>query len=46
MHPAHLLTVKQRILKSSAAQTRAIAQKMLRADDPDKLRKLLDRLNI
>jgi phosphotransferase system enzyme I (PtsI) len=45
MHPAHLLTVKQRILKSSAAHTRAIAQKMLRAEDPDKLRRLLDKLN-
>jgi phosphoenolpyruvate-protein kinase (PTS system EI component) len=45
MHPAHLLTVKQRILKSSATHTRTIAQKMLRVEDPYKLRKLLDRLN-
>jgi phosphotransferase system enzyme I (PtsI) len=45
MHSAHLLDVKQRILQSSVAQARPLAQRMLRENDPEKLRILLDRLN-
>ena len=45
MHSAHLLDVKQRILQSSLAQVKPLAQRMLRESDPDKLRTLLDRLN-
>jgi phosphotransferase system enzyme I (PtsI) len=45
MHIAHLLDVKQIILKSSYSKLRPLAQRMLRASDPDKLRALLDKLN-
>jgi phosphotransferase system enzyme I (PtsI) len=45
MHIAHLLDVKQVILKSKLSQLRPRAQKMLRASDPDKLHALLDELN-
>jgi len=45
MHSAHLLDVKQHILKSSLQQIRPIALKMLRTEDPDKLRALLERVN-
>ena len=45
MHIAHLLDVKQIILKSSYAKLRPRAQKMLRASDPERLHALLDDLN-
>ena len=45
MHSAHLLDVKQRILQSSLAQVKPLAQRMLRESDPDKLNTLLSRLN-
>jgi phosphotransferase system enzyme I (PtsI) len=45
MHSSHLLDVKQHILKSNLQQIRPIALKMLRAEDPEKLRTLLTRLN-
>ena len=45
MHTAHLPDVKQEILKSNFAQLKPLAQKMLRATDPDKLRALLKKLN-
>ncbi len=45
MHPSNLLTVKQQVLKSSIADITAITQKMLKADEPEKIRTLLDRLN-
>ena len=45
MHTAHLLDVKQIILRSNFSQLKPLAQKMLRASDPDKLRALLDKLN-
>jgi phosphotransferase system enzyme I (PtsI) len=45
MHIAHLLDVKQIILKSSYSKLRPLAQRMLRASDPDKLHALLDKLN-
>jgi phosphotransferase system enzyme I (PtsI) len=45
MHIAHLLDVKQIILKSSFAKLRPRAQKMLRASDPERLHALLDELN-
>lgn len=45
MHSAHLPDVKQRILKSNLEDIRPLTQKMLRTDDPEKLRMLLDRLN-
>lgn len=45
MHSAHLLDVKQRVLQSNLAAITPLARRMLRAEDPDKLRGLLDKLN-
>jgi len=45
MHIAHLLDVKQIILKSNFSQLKPLARKMLRASDPDKLRAMLEKLN-
>jgi phosphotransferase system enzyme I (PtsI) len=45
MHPAHLLTVKQRVLTSEAAAARPIVERIRRADDPGKIALLLDKLN-
>ncbi|MDP2154638.1 MAG: putative PEP-binding protein, partial [Sulfuricella sp.] len=45
MHPAHVLTVKQQILKSDLPHITAVAQKMLKAHEPEKLHQLLARLN-
>ena len=45
MHIAHLLDVKEIILKSNFSQLRPLAQKMLRASDPEKLRAMLEKLN-
>jgi len=45
MHIAHLLDVKQVILKSNFSRLKPLAQKMLRASDPEKLREMLDKLN-
>ncbi len=45
MHSAHLPDVKQCILKSNLETIRPLAQKMLRINDPAKLRALLDRIN-
>ncbi len=45
MHPAHLLSVKQRVLMSEAATARAFAERMRRIDDPARLVALLDKLN-
>jgi len=45
MHPAHLLSVKHRVLMSEAATARGYAERMRRADDPSRLVALLDKLN-
>ena len=45
MHIAHLLDVKQIILKSDYSRLKPLARKMLRTTDPGKLRALLDKLN-
>ena len=45
MHPAHLLSVKQQVLKSNLQEVIVYTQKMLRSDDPDKLEQLLARMN-
>jgi phosphotransferase system enzyme I (PtsI) len=45
MHTAHLLDVKQVILRSNISRLKPLAQKMLRASDPEKLRALLEKLN-
>jgi phosphotransferase system enzyme I (PtsI) len=45
MHIAHLLDVKQVILKSSFSELKPLARKMLRASDPAKLQALLEKIN-
>ncbi len=39
MHPAHLLTVKQQVLKSDLSDVTQLANRMLKTDDPDKLQR-------
>ena len=46
MHPANLLLVKQRVLMSNLPDIEPIAAKILKADDPDKLRALVAKLNV
>jgi len=45
MHPAHLLTIKQRVLGSDAVMAKRIVDRMRRSDEPEKLASLLERLN-
>ena len=45
MHPAHLLTVKQRVLASDVAKIKPLVERMRRTDDQAKLTALLDKLN-
>jgi phosphoenolpyruvate-protein phosphotransferase (PTS system enzyme I) len=45
MHPAHLLTIKQRVLSSDAASAKRIVDRMRRTDEPAKLVSLLEKLN-
>ena len=45
MHPAQLLTIKQRILTSNLADCEALANRILRTDEPDKISAALLRLN-
>ena len=45
MHPARLLEVKQCVLKSKLRDIVPQVSRMLRAEDPDRLRAMLVRLN-
>jgi phosphotransferase system enzyme I (PtsI) len=45
MQPAQLLGTKQRVLTTNLAEVLPIVQKILRAEDPMKIRDLLDKLN-
>lgn len=45
MHPAHILEVKQQVLKAELPKISGIAQKMLKVHDPEKMHQLLSRLN-
>ena len=45
MHPAHLLSVKQRVLTSEFTTAKAVTDRMRRVDDPGRLVSLLDKLN-
>ena len=45
MHPANLLAIKQQVLKSDLADLVQLANRILRAVDPDKARQLLEKLN-
>ena len=45
MHPANLLAIKQQVLKSDLGDLTQLANKILRADDPEKSKRLLQKLN-
>ena len=45
MHPANVLTVKQRVLMSNLPDIEPAAAKLLKADDPDKMLAMLARMN-
>jgi phosphotransferase system enzyme I (PtsI) len=45
MHAAHLLNIKQQVLRSDLEEATQIANRMLRTEDPNKLRGLLERMN-
>jgi len=45
MHPANVLTVKQRVLISNLPDIEPAAAKILKADDPDKMLAMLARMN-
>jgi phosphotransferase system enzyme I (PtsI) len=45
MHPAQLLAIKERVLKTNLAQAQPLAQRVLRQSDPARTRELLARLN-
>ena len=45
MHPSHLLGVKQRVLQSDVAATQALVDRIRRAEEPDKLVALIEKLN-
>jgi phosphotransferase system enzyme I (PtsI) len=45
MHPAHLLTVKQRVLMTSLPDIAPVVARILRTDEPDKMQALIEKLN-
>jgi phosphotransferase system enzyme I (PtsI) len=45
MHPAHLLSVKQRVLTSEVAVSKPLIDRIRRADSADRISQLVDRLN-
>jgi phosphotransferase system enzyme I (PtsI) len=45
MHPAHLLSIKQQVLRSDIEDVTQLAGRMLKTDDPDKLQGLLEKMN-
>jgi phosphotransferase system enzyme I (PtsI) len=45
MHPAHLLSVKQRVLMTSLPDIAGVVARILKADDPEKMQALIEKLN-
>jgi phosphoenolpyruvate-protein phosphotransferase (PTS system enzyme I) len=45
MHPAHLLSVKQRVLMTSLPDIAPIVARILKADEPEKMQALIEKLN-
>jgi phosphotransferase system enzyme I (PtsI) len=45
MHPAHLLSVKQRVLTTEVAAAKNLVDRIRRADSPSKIAALVDKLN-
>ena len=45
MHPAHLLSVKQRVLTTSVPDIAPVVARILRTDEPEKMQSLIEKLN-
>jgi phosphotransferase system enzyme I (PtsI) len=45
MHPAHLLHIKQQVLRTHLEEATQLAGRMLKTDEPDKVLALLERMN-
>jgi phosphoenolpyruvate-protein phosphotransferase (PTS system enzyme I) len=45
MHPAHLLSIKQQVLRTDLEEVTQIATRMLRTEDPERVRAMLERMN-
>ena len=45
MHPAHILAVKQQVMRSHIGELGPIARRLLRAGRPDRILELLERIN-
>jgi phosphoenolpyruvate-protein phosphotransferase (PTS system enzyme I) len=45
MHPAHLLSVKQRVLTTSLPDIAPIVARILKAEEPEKMQALIEKLN-
>jgi phosphotransferase system enzyme I (PtsI) len=45
MHPAHILQVKQKVMQSDVSELAPIVRRMLRLEEPGKIREQLDKLN-
>ena len=45
MHPAHLLAVKQQVLKADLPELQNLIGKMLKTEEPERMRGLLSKLN-
>ena len=45
MHPSHILSVKQQVLHSELAQVRKVAKKILNLGEPEKIERLITKLN-
>ena len=45
IHPAQLLAIKERIVRTSIGDAHALVQRVLRSTDPNKTRELLGKLN-
>jgi phosphotransferase system enzyme I (PtsI) len=45
MHPAHLLAVKQRVLTTSIPDIAPVVARLLKTDEPEKMRALIEKLN-
>lgn len=45
MHPSQILSVKDRVLKSDTAEVTPLVRRMLRLEEPQKLRESLEKLN-
>jgi phosphoenolpyruvate-protein phosphotransferase (PTS system enzyme I) len=45
MHPAHVLSVKQQVMRSHIGELGPIARRLLRAGRPERIQELLERIN-